>query len=341
MEQKRTLWVIAASGVFLLVVVGAAVILYSPSVSRTQAAQAAVNPKDGWSTPIAGSASQLTANPIATTTTAPVNPFDTGAAVAESSSNASYTEFGTPFDTGSAEPATDAGNGAVVSSSQNQQPLSTVQTSNVTVISDNTTVVGTGTTTIDLNALKSSSPSVTAQNATTQAQIAATQHAQEQRAAASTSTVAKAYEQPRQQSSAPKAQTSTSVAKAAPAKPAATTTKPASTAKPAATAAKSAPKATASAKASTAKVADKFWVQAASYSTKKSADNARATLESNKIPSEIFTYTDTKGTVFYRVRVGPYTTSSEAEYWKTQVAKIDQFASADSYIVNSSAKAVK
>ena len=82
-------------------------------------------------------------------------------------------------------------------------------------------------------------------------------------------------------------------------------------------------------------------MQVASYSTKKNADDARATLESNKIPSEVFTYTDAKGKVFYRVRIGSYTTSSEAEYWKTQVAKIDQFANAQSYVVNSSAKAVK
>ena len=61
----------------------------------------------------------------------------------------------------------------------------------------------------------------------------------------------------------------------------------------------------------------------------------------NKCEKVILLSIDSKGKVFYRVRIGPYTTSSEAEYWKTQVAKIDQFANVQSYIVNSSAKAVR
>ena len=182
-----------------------------------------------------------------------------------------------------------------------------------------------------MNALKTTvSPNVTARNEATQAQIAQTQSAYDSRAATEprATTPTYNYEQ-------------TSVAKAPAVKPATT-----STAKPAAksTASTTAKKTTTVAKAAApaqTKLADKFWVQAASYASKKSADEARSALESNKIPSEVFTYTDAKGKVFYRVRVGPYTTSSEAEYWKTQVAKIDRFADSQSYIVNSSAKATK
>ena len=48
MEQKRTLWIVAASGVFLLVVVGAALILHSPSLSKNDQVQTYYNPRDGW-----------------------------------------------------------------------------------------------------------------------------------------------------------------------------------------------------------------------------------------------------------------------------------------------------
>ena len=93
--------------------------------------------------------------------------------------------------------------------------------------------------------------------------------------------------------------------------------------------------ATAKAVASNAKKApDSFWVQAAAYTSKRNADEARSTLESNKIPSEVFTFTDSNGKTFYRVRVGPYVTKSEAEYWQTRIGMIDKFASSKSVIVN-------
>ena len=52
MEQKRTLWIMAAVGVFLLVVLGAALILYSPTARSSQTI-ATVSPSNkqtsnGW-----------------------------------------------------------------------------------------------------------------------------------------------------------------------------------------------------------------------------------------------------------------------------------------------------
>ena len=88
---------------------------------------------------------------------------------------------------------------------------------------------------------------------------------------------------------------------------------------------------------SNAKIADRFWVQAASFSEKKKADEARLILDENKIQCEVFTYTDVKGNLFYRVRVGPYTTKSEAEYWKTRLETIPEFKSSGCYVTNSSA----
>lgn len=77
-----------------------------------------------------------------------------------------------------------------------------------------------------------------------------------------------------------------------------------------------------------------FWVQVAAYSNKKGAENARSALDDNKIPADIFTYRDNKDKLYYRVRVGPYTTKSEAEYWRTRIEKIDTFAKAESYVTS-------
>ena len=77
-----------------------------------------------------------------------------------------------------------------------------------------------------------------------------------------------------------------------------------------------------------------YWVQVAAYSNKKGAENARSVLDANKIQSDIFTYKDNKDKLFYRVRVGPYTTKSEAEYWKSRILKISEFAKSESYVTS-------
>lgn len=297
MEERRTLWIITASGLFLLVVVGAAIIL-STSTKGNKTQQAAFNPTEGWTTPTTYAVQTIPAtDPIAQANTnavsdAPVSPFD----------QVALNDTATP-----------------------QQ----IQADNLTVYADKTTVYSDETvTTIDLNALKSSTPAVTANNPTTAAQIASTQ-------AAKTESYTYNYEQPKPVAKATPAPVQTP----APAKPAPAPAAPSAPAKTVVSAKPAAPaKSTVPA---SLKVPDRFWVQVASYATKKNADDARAMLESNKIPSEVFTYTDAKGKVFYRVRIGSYTTSSEAEYWKTQVAKIDHFADAQSYVVNSSAKAIR
>lgn len=76
----------------------------------------------------------------------------------------------------------------------------------------------------------------------------------------------------------------------------------------------------------------KYWVQCAAYTSKKTADSVRARLDENRIPAEVFTYKDAKDNLFYRVRVGPYTTKSEAEYWQNRISQIDAFKTTQSYI---------
>ncbi len=81
---------------------------------------------------------------------------------------------------------------------------------------------------------------------------------------------------------------------------------------------------------------EQYWVQAASYVSKANADNARSVLEGQKIPAEVFTHADNSGVTYYRVRVGPYTTKSEAEYWNSLIKTVDTFAEAQSYVTSSS-----
>lgn len=315
MEQKRTLWIIAAVGVFLLVVVGAALILYSPSLHNSKAS-ASHKTTDDWMEPSAPAAPEPIAPPAA-------NPDGTQAPDGTMNANALPGQLpdGTQPGANGSAPASTAPNGTPAG-----QP---VQSDNVTVISGNTTVYGTGTTTIDLNTLKAShaqpSSNVTAQNQMAENAMNTTA-SQQQSYNYQQSAQEPAYEEPK----ASVKTTSAKVTKTA-AKSSSKKTEQTSAAKTTAKTASAAP----------AKVADRWWVQAASFSAKKNADDARATLEANKISSEVFTWKDSKGKLFYRVRIGPYTTKSEAEYWQARIKYIDQFAKVDSYVVNSSAKAVK
>ena len=78
----------------------------------------------------------------------------------------------------------------------------------------------------------------------------------------------------------------------------------------------------------------RFWVQVAAYSNKKTAENARSVLSDKKINSDIYTYEDAKSKLFYRVRVGPFTTKSEAEYWQSKIVEISDFSKAGSYVTS-------
>ena len=182
------------------------------------------------------------------------------------------------------------------------------QVKDVTVISENTKVITSGGTTIDLTGLtvNSATQPVVTQNTNTTSQTEKTVVATSNKQSSPTAKVESAKT---------------------------TSTKNTTTAKASSTTK------TASAKTTTpAPITHKFWIQAGSYSSKKNAEEARNALSAEKIASEIFTYTDSNGTLFYRVRVGPYTTKSEAEYWQSRIALIDKFSSSKTYITDSSAK---
>lgn len=72
-----------------------------------------------------------------------------------------------------------------------------------------------------------------------------------------------------------------------------------------------------------------YWIQAGSYANKLNAERARAILTDRYLNAEIFTRT-VAGNNAYRVRVGPYNSEAEAEYWLGTVKGISEFA--DSYV---------
>lgn len=67
-----------------------------------------------------------------------------------------------------------------------------------------------------------------------------------------------------------------------------------------------------------------FWVQTGSFSTSSRADGVKETLASKGITSVVENRA-LDGKTYYRVRVGPYTSQNEADYWLALIKTIDGF----------------
>lgn len=306
MEQKKTLWIIAAVSVFMLVVMGAAMIIYKPATGASRKV-ASIKPVE---------------KTVQTQT----------------QSQSGWTNS-TPAET------------AVTSSPQ---------VSDMFVVSENTTVLDLGqanasnaaapenqSTTIDLNALKRELAADAALAQTNPQNINITVNVSDKNNSAKVeepsvvltteyytgkAKEAEEYEKAtavKKTETAPKA----AVAKAEPAKPAAKTNTSTAAAKAPAKTTTAAPAKTTTATTKAAAVT-RFWVQVAAYSNKKTAENARSVLSDKKINSDIYTYEDAKSKLFYRVRVGPFTTKSEAEYWQSKIVEISDFSKAGSYVTS-------
>ena len=65
-----------------------------------------------------------------------------------------------------------------------------------------------------------------------------------------------------------------------------------------------------------------YWIQTGSFSSREYAENEQDIIASYKIDSEIFTK-EVNGKTWYRVRMGPYKTKTEADYWKTAISSDD------------------
>ncbi len=289
MEQKRTLWIVAAVGVFLLVVLGAALILYTPQSkpATTIANSRGMNngtASNGWIS-LAPSAPVQDSNPNEQIEK------ENSDFTLEDNQNSSKAEFRTDevniytekanvysektdLNKLGENAAVSAGNSTVSSSEQKNTP-----------------------TTIDLT--ESSKPNVAQNTKPAVSNVAAKTPAKEK--PVQPKTVVKVEQK--------------------------------NTAKTVKTEAK---KTVAAKPAAKEPEIIQYWVQVTALTSRKAADEARNKLDENQITADVFTYTDNKKQLFYRVRVGPYTTKSEAEYWRTKISKIDMFQNTSSYITSTS-----
>ena len=85
-----------------------------------------------------------------------------------------------------------------------------------------------------------------------------------------------------------------------------------------------APAAAKPAPAAPKKASRDYWVQAGSFSTRERADGVKGTLSTKGITA-IVSNQEINGSTFYRVRVGPYTTQNEADYWLAMIKSIEGF----------------
>jgi len=303
MEQKRTLWIMAAVGVFLLVVLGAALILYSPTARSSQTI-ATVSPSNkqtsnGW----------VSLAPAENETTIPQTKMPATEVLSEQTNEVPQQNVINSEEkiTRVAELTVYADKATIISNNPNEMNnvVATVPSSvpeQKTAEQTHHTVIN-NTTTIDINPVISEKPVVTPKNELTKNTIETTS----KKVAEKPVVKQVAKKEVSKPVSKPKKVTSTKATTSTTAKVTKTPAKP--------------------------KVVQ-YWVQVTSLKSKKSAENAREVLDENKITADIFTYKDKKDQLFYRVRVGPYTTKSEAEYWQSKIAKIDTFASSSSYITS-------
>lgn len=340
MEQKKTLWIVAAAGIFLLVVVGAALIIYSPSLHNAPVQQASFDPSTGWV-----NASAL-ASSNAENSDLKENPASDVSAEKNLSSNiqGSPDVSPEPFD-----PLAQNQNQSQIQNSDSTAGSGTTAASGAGAVinTQNVNVYAQGTTTFDLNALKAASSSseagsanVTAQNEKTAEQLAKASETKAESAAAesgyyapssssSSAAASKTASSSKQTASAKSTASKTAASSSAAASSSKQTTSAKSTASSSSSASSKTAEAKKVAEASKAP-ANLFWVQVGAYSSKKNADSARETLEQNKIPVEVFT--DGK---YYKVRAGSFTTKSEAIYWQKMIAEIGKFADSKTMVVNS------
>lgn len=288
MEQKRTVWIVLASGIFLCVVLGAAVILYSAEAKKNTTALAARDAGLIWMSP--EEAAKKPQNAVDTSLPPPPAP---------------------------SQPATTpAANQGVADVAGASDANRISQSDSVTVISTGKTSVynmgETTTSTIDLSDLNN--------NASSANNVAALNEAAEN---AMTET-GKVYRNVESEELPSKATSSAAKSESASASAVGSTKKTEASPAPAK-----------SASSAPAKKESRFWVQAGSFATTKYADEARSELETNKIPCEVFTFSDKDGNLRYRVRVGPYISKSEAEYWKQKIDTIPLFSKSGSYVVSS------
>ncbi|MBQ0038799.1 MAG: SPOR domain-containing protein [Treponema sp.] len=297
MEQKRTIWIVLAAGIFLMVVIGTAVIIHKKDSLKDTTAIVQNENGTVWMSPETAQAKRENLLEKAEPETAPVEELP----VIESPNVT--TAIAAPVE-------------------------GTTQIENMTVIATGNTNVYTigaeGPATIDLGSTNNEPvdvvPAVTAKNNKAEVAIRETNTVR-RNVETNDVLIEKSYREEFPVVAKASSNKKTEVKKAEP------------VVAPKTAAVKPAPKAAAP---KAEKVPDRFWVQAGSYGTKKNADEAKSILEQKKIQCDVFTHTDDSGKLYYRVRVGPYTTKGEAAYWKKQIDAIPLFAKNGSFVTNTS-----
>ncbi|MDR1788013.1 MAG: SPOR domain-containing protein [Treponema sp.] len=94
--------------------------------------------------------------------------------------------------------------------------------------------------------------------------------------------------------------------------------------KPAAHTAAAAPKKSPAQAKAESSLAENYWVQAGSFSAQSHAEAVKETLKTKGI-SSIIENRDVNGAARFRVRIGPYTSRSEADYWLSLIKEIKGF----------------
>lgn len=287
MEQKRTLWIIAAVGVFLLFVLGAAMIIYKPAISGSpMAASSSSQYSNGW----------ISLEPQSS----PVTSYDYGK---------SY-EDGYPYqeDLAKNDFSSESGESA------------DLKVDSLTVYSENANVYSANkVTTIDL--IKTD-PKEDKKIKNTEQYVG--------------SAVGKSVSATDYSYSADNSAKSSAGSKKSAYQPAKTAEKKVSYASPVSSKEKlsSSSRQVEKTSGKAYKTVTNYWVQVSALKSRKNADNARDILDQNKIPADVFTITTENNEIRYRVRVGPYVTSSEAEYWREKINKIEAFAGTESFVVS-------
>ncbi len=330
MEQKRTLWILLAAGIFLLIVLCAAIIPFASSTKNNSNAKTLRDDGIIWTAP------SYSKNEISSLKNLKNQQNEKTPSTQDEASLTEMAENNADFNS-SAIPQNPV-TSAISSPEEGKTELSTLQTESLTVISTGSTnIYGFAnpekiqseskikTTTIDLTpAEKNQNASLIPQNSAAQKAISETQVIKNSEKSSENLNLVKQAEKSVKKSESKQAEPSKTASSSLKTEKTVSQNTKSKTAK-------------SSSVSSAEKIPDRFWVQASSYASKKNADEAREILESNKIQCEVFTYTDSKGKLFYRVRIGPYTTKSEAEYWKSKIATIPFFKDTSSYVTNSSA----
>lgn len=344
MEQKRILWIVAAVGIFLLVVVGAALILYAPqkqnSIQITETNNGSNstghdlldfngNLSNGSSIP--STVKELTViAENATIISDKANTESLKGTTIKINNSSEYSENMPDAFAPMAEPFGNAENKGLASTNGMIDGKTDVKTTGSQSLGQIAPTVDTN------NTMANRFPQVT------EAYPPAPQQVQieikpikietvDNKTVTSVTRVETPVAKPVVKTEKPVSQSKTVAKTTTKAEPNTSSSK---TSAKTTTASKTAKKSTEAAKVTTPPA--KYWVQAASFTNKKNAEAAKEILENEKIQSEIFTFSKGDGKLYYRVRVGPYSTASEAEYWRSRISEVEQFSKNSTYVTNSS-----